>query len=84
MDSFLRFPVCPALVWGVFVILGEYKIRLVFLLGESVVRQDIQQHECGEYALEQLQQGRSAAEVVDLLLERYLSLSLSLLSLIHI
>ena len=36
------------------------------------MRQDIQQHECGEYALEQLQQGRSAAEVVDLLLQRYM------------
>ena len=47
-------------------------VRLVFLLCGSVVRQDIQQHECGEYALEQLQQGRSAAEVVDLLLERYM------------
>ena len=51
---------------------GEYMVRLVFLLGAYVVRQDIQQHECGEYALEQLQQGRSAAEVVDLLLERYM------------
>ena len=47
-------------------------VRLVFLLCGSVVRQDIQQHECGEYALEQLQEGRSAAEVVDLLLERYM------------
>ena len=44
----------------------------MFLLGEYVARQDILQHECGEYALEQLQQGRSAAEVVDLLLERYM------------
>jgi hypothetical protein len=47
-------------------------VRLVFLLCGSVVCQDIQQHECGEYALEQLQLGRSAAEVVDLLLERYM------------
>ena len=37
-----------------------------------MLRQDIQQHECGQYALEQLQEGRSAAEVVDLLLERYM------------
>ena len=46
-------------------------VRIVVLLCGSVVCQDIQQHECGEYALEQLQQGRSAAEVVDLLLEIY-------------
>ena len=47
-------------------------VRLVFLLCAYVVCQDIQQHECGEYALEQLQLGRPAAEVVDLLLERYM------------
>ena len=34
--------------------------------------QDIHSHECGEYALLELQQGRSAEDVVALLLERYL------------
>ena len=57
---------------SVVVILGEYLVRVVFILVEYMVRQDIQQHECGQYALEQLQEGRSAAEVVDLLLERYM------------
>ena len=47
-------------------------VRLVFILGEYMVRQDILEHECGEYALEQLQQWRSAVEVVDLLLEKYM------------
>lgn len=46
--------------------------RFVFILAECMVRQDLHAHECGEYALQQLQQGRSAAEVVELLLERYM------------
>ena len=45
---------------------------IVFITLEYTACEDIHSHECGAYALEQLQEGRTPTEVVALLREKYL------------